>query len=246
MRDIGSVRSLAFITTLASCCVISSSALAASSDAMGAGGTVFVGAERLFGFIRQSTFRERTDPSGTIKTTTTTNSFSLLKSDPTSTLSLPRVGLDYTVIDGLTVGGAVGFATSGEGVKTEQGSISSEKDVVSGTSFVVGPRVGYIVGLGERLGLWLRGGPTYLSVSQTTVDSTSGAKVTQTSSLWMIALDPGLLVMPTKNFGVSANFLLDFSLTGKNETSSGGTTVSSADKNGYLLLGLTFGAVGRF
>lgn len=63
----------------------------------------------------------------------------------------PRLGFDYFVIDKLSIGGSIVYA-------------SLDADIGGGEAFMISPRVGYFLGIGSSFGFWPRGGFTYHSV----------------------------------------------------------------------------------
>ncbi len=64
----------------------------------------------------------------------------------------PRAGIDYFVVNHLSLGGAIGLY-SGAGHNAQ----------VNETGFIFAPRVGYAVDLGSVASFWPRGGITYYS-----------------------------------------------------------------------------------
>src|SRR5690606_34389383 len=63
--------------------------------------------------------------------------------------TMARVGVDGFLIDHLSLGGSLGFASYG--------------DDADATLFLFNPRVGYFAGLTRHIGFWGRGGFTYYS-----------------------------------------------------------------------------------
>jgi hypothetical protein len=112
--------------------------------AFGDAGQFALSGERLFGY----TYSHQKIGNGT----GTGNSFTLLSSpfgSGAGGYSWPRIGLDYFVARGISLGGSVSF------FRTSSGSSSN-------TGFEVAPRIGYELPLGPALGFWPRAGVTYI------------------------------------------------------------------------------------
>jgi hypothetical protein len=116
----------------------------------GAHGQLAISAERLFG-INYARANNTTDgQSGYASTTVIGFGWS---SDPApSSFVQPRAGIDYFVIDRLSLGGAIGLYTA-----------SGHNAQVDSTGFLFAPRVGYAIDLGRVASFWPRGGITYYS-----------------------------------------------------------------------------------
>jgi hypothetical protein len=69
--------------------------------------------------------------------------------DPFNT---PRFGIDYFVIDSLSIGGGLGYA-----------KFTDDDGNADYTQFLLAPRVGYWIPIGGVVGFWPRGGFTYHS-----------------------------------------------------------------------------------
>lgn len=115
---------------------------------------------------------------------------------PITPFSIPRVSLDYFVIDHLSIGGSLGFA-----------SYSSDAD---GTDFLLAPRVGYVWPLARWANFWLRGGFTYHSASQ---PDESGLALT---------VEPTFVFVPAPQVGLLAGMSLDQDIVGSTEAGGPG------------------------
>ncbi len=154
---------------LASFLVLSTSASAAKMaveepPTLSDQGQIIVGAERVFGVTLSSV---RQDVAGTpLSITDSYTNVGLLWGYPTTVHNVPRFGLDYTVIDNLTIGFSGGFFSSSSKRKSEGGVGSTEReDGPTFTEWLISPRVGYIVDVSEKLSIWLRGGVTLFGSS---------------------------------------------------------------------------------
>lgn len=121
----------------------------AKAEELGARGNLVFSAERLFGVyfkhevVEQPNGNDDKD-SGTL--------FGLGWSFPTSTLALPRLGIDYFLTNAFTLGGNIGF-------------FSTTLDDNTTTGFLLTFRAGYALRLGHSVSLWPRGGFTYTTYS---------------------------------------------------------------------------------
>jgi hypothetical protein len=117
----------------------------AGPTAFGDAGQFALSGERLFGY----TYTHQAFGSAKAGTA---SSFTLLSSPfgaNTGGYSWPRVGFDYFVVKGISLGGSASF------FRTSSGSSSN-------TGFEVAPRIGYALPLGPWLGFWPRAGVTYV------------------------------------------------------------------------------------
>jgi hypothetical protein len=109
----------------------------ASAQAFGNQGDLTIGAERVMGVY----FFDEGQSS--------TNIGLGIAAPPASPYHLARLGVDYFVIDNLSIGGALGFGD----YNPEHG------DAQSGA--LINPRVGYALEFNKTFGFWPRGGFTY-------------------------------------------------------------------------------------
>jgi hypothetical protein len=70
--------------------------------------------------------------------------------------TVPRIGVDYFVIDHLSLGGTVGFAST---------NMNGDVNGADQTGFLFGPRVGFATMFNKWAGIWPRGGITYYTFS---------------------------------------------------------------------------------
>lgn len=230
--------------------ILGATSLAAAADTGGIAGkgSFFISAERFFGLQIHSGTLERTTGAVTTKTTDSRTDFGLLIGNPNAgPHNIPQVGLDYAVIDGLTIGGAIGFWTGSTKRKFENNTTTVERDGDSFNAFKISPRVGYIIGLNDSMGIWLRGGFTFFTTGTTSYDDNGVKDGTTSISGFALNLEPGFLLMVSQHFGFGANINVDVPLSGKLKTESitGSTTTSREDTYKELNFGLTFGIVGK-
>jgi hypothetical protein len=141
--------------------LISSSSIA-GAQTFGEKGQLAIGAERLFGYVHDSS----TTTFNNVDTTVKTDSFSLLSSNVSPTggagglfYSQPRVAGDYFVIDRLSVGAALGYA------HTSVSGAGNQAAATSWGSWTFAPRAGYVFQFTDLIGIWPRAGFTYRTLS---------------------------------------------------------------------------------
>lgn len=234
--------------------ILGATSLAAAADTGGVAGkgSFFISAERVFGLQIHSATSESTAGATTTKNTESHTDFGLLVGNPQGgPYNIPQLGFDFAVIDSLTIGGAIGFWTGGSKQKTEQTSQPTvERDGPTFNAFKLSPRVGYIIGLNDSMGIWLRGGFTFFNFGSTSESTSAGgviSKRTDSQNGFALNLEPGFLLMVNPHFGFGANINVDIPLSGKlkSERTTGGTTTSTEFDYKELNFGLTFGIVGK-
>lgn len=134
------------LTPLAVLPVLSFATPALGQD-FGLQGDFTLALERVFGFHWTTTQRDAV-PEG-VDDDTSHTVFGVGWSRPETAHHNPRAGFDYFVIDQLSIGGSLGFWTSG-----------GDRD---GDGFMFFPRVGYAISFGDSAGFWPRGGLAYYS-----------------------------------------------------------------------------------
>ncbi len=129
----------------------------AQLETFGEKGTVAFSADRLMGFyksaisIEDPNGNDLCDGPGSRDCDVTGIGFGMAAgADPDFgfPFNYPRFAFDYFVIDSLSIGGSLGYASQDPGYE----------------AFLFNPRVGYFIGLGSVVGFWPRGGFTYHSV----------------------------------------------------------------------------------
>jgi hypothetical protein len=183
----------------------------------GSKGTVVIGAENLTGVAYSTVDTDGGDISSTY--------VSLLgNSDHQTPYDTPRLAFDFFVTDRVSLGGSATYAH----VSSEASSGAVSVDLGSQQGFVIAPRAGFGLPLGDRVGLWARGGVTYYNAED---DDT-------TVSGLGLSLDPALLLFLSPGTALSVGFTANVGLTGSVDT---GAVSNDAKVSMY---GLTVGLHG--
>jgi hypothetical protein len=226
MNNVGMVRVSALL-------LVSSFATVAMAEAPPTG--VAIGLERAFGLEMYSQTSEFMDQEVSFSQTT----FGLgLGAPSASPFSRTRVGVDYIMDSGLSLGGGIGFVTTSSETEFD----GDATDGPSGTGFLIAPRVGYMLMFTPSVGLWPRGGITYVSVgSEDTDDDGLGGQTTTETSQSDVALtiEAPLVVMPAPNVGFLIAPTLDYGLSHTSEVNGEESDVDVS----VMSLGIQFGLV---
>jgi hypothetical protein len=129
---------------------------------------------------------------------------------------VPRVGLDYFVIDKLSIGGSLMFLTQSGEQESELAGQSQTNDLPSSTMFVLAPRVGYALMFNDTIGFWPRGGFTFYTAS--TEIEAAGGNTEISENGFAFSLEGLFLIAPIPNFGFTVGPTLDIGITGGIET----------------------------
>lgn len=214
-------------------------------------GHLFLAADRIMPVLSI----ERTSVSfdqnnATVTDSVTRTSTILMLSNPLDRLTfhtLPRAGIDYAIIDHLTLGGfvALGFGLGGSRTREVVGNNTRNETTVdegTGTVFGFGPRVGYILPVADVLGIWLRGGVSFysLSVRSNDDDNNNTVKVTSSVSAFSLDLDPQLTIVPTEHFFIGLGPLLNIPVAGSRtvETVRGNQTTKVSNDFSQFHIGI--------
>lgn len=240
--------------------------IAKAQDAHGFGSQtqIILSADRLVPvFAYTSTTVTQNQGGTTVKSSQSDSSTSLLwGSDgqglllgPRSPHTVPRVGFDFVVIPHLTVGGTVAFAFSLGGSRETETTQNNQTTTVktdspSQTVIALGPRVGYILPLGDLLAFWPRGGFSFYSLKSTTEDTDNNGTTRDTNraTAFSLDLDPQLVITPIEHFFFNVGPLVNIPITGSvtRERVRGATTTSVENDLSLWHIGITAGLGGWF
>jgi hypothetical protein len=201
-------------------------------------GTMLLSAERLFGLSNSHT----TLGSGNTEVDRDQTHFGLVLAPLTpapNVYLLPRLAFDFAIIDGLVVGGSLGFgvgeATAANGSKP------------SYTTFLIAPRAGYVLGLSKPINLWLRGGITYFNATSHTDPNTLPANRNVSFTTWGMSLnlEPTLMISPFDHVAFTASLIIDLPFAGSQsqEVSVGAVTTTTSIDYSVRNIGLVAGMV---
>lgn len=157
---------------------------------------------------------------------------------PLNPVAIPRIGVDYILPSGLTLGGAVGFSTGWLASNPNGGSSQTD----SANEVVIMPRIGYRLPLGPRLDFVPRAGVTFVSGSESTPsqncavdvnDVTTCTEQANGASIFAIALsaDVSVALRLTDSFNLLGGVAYDQVLS-ISASSTGGSGSTNADASG--------------
>jgi hypothetical protein len=211
-------------------------ASAQEANGFGEKGELIVTADRLMPVFSYSTQTLTTTQGGQdTKVTDSGTSIALLFGrEPTLAVNphtVPRLALDYTVINHLTVGGSFVIAVGlGGSTTTKIGNNESSNDSPKTTVWGLAPRVGYVLPLGHTFGFWPRAGVAFYSVSSKDTNTAPNGNTTTTTtgfSVWSLDLDPQFVWVPLQHFFAHFGPILNIPLTGSRSVEVGSNTTSN-------------------
>lgn len=220
------------------CCVLVGFAfsgvarVAGAAERFGAAGAFAVSGERMTGVVFSSDKSENTGTTVTVNRTT----ISFLGSayaGVANVYSLPRIAFDFFPINGLSLGGSLALVNFSSKTKSESQGVSVERDQGSLFGFLFAPRVGYAAMFSPKIGIWPRGGITYLSLKTESGDTTDDSSAT--ASRWALTIEAPLVISPVPHTAIYVGPTLDLGLGGSNKTTTdlGATSAeSSVDHTG--------------
>jgi hypothetical protein len=167
--------------------------------------------------------------------------------------AMPRLGLDYFVIEGFSLGGSlVYWRRSGE-IETEPAAGGGATvDQPTASQFLINPRVGYSFVIDETFAIWPKAGITYGNSSLESSDTNAaGATVDTNLSLSTLALslDVPVVISPIENFAILIGPFVDFGVSGSTSVETdpepmGGNPPDIDSK--LTSLGLSMGIAGYY
>lgn len=168
-------------------------------------------AERVFGFVHSSNTQE---PAADTTDTTSYTNINLLTNPMGGFFtgySVARIGFDFFVIDGLSIGAALGYFSASQSNETEVMGTTSESDGPTFSGFLVAPRIGYAYMFNPTVGIWPRGGITYAhrNISDPDSDNENSQNRLAVTLELPLVISPvphvGFLLGPTLDLGVSGS-----------------------------------------
>jgi hypothetical protein len=193
--------------------VVALAAGKASAEELGEKQNIVFSGERLFGFYIDN--QSVGSGSSEVHRDHTVFAFGWQDSQ-TSTLSAPRLGIDYFITRSLTLGGTVGLFSHHQ----DYGRRSTS------TGVLFGARVGYAIRFSHAVSFWPRAGLTYTTVS------TNG--IPGDSHVLALSLDAPFTFAPSENFAILFGPCLEIGMLGK----------QNGDDYGEVLFGIMVGLAG--
>ena len=221
------------------------------------GSTLIISADRLMPLVTYERVTASDPNNSDNSATLSATSVALLTNGKQNTFyTLPRLGLDVVVAQGLTLGGSAWVYTDlSQSVDQKSAAATNipSQDLPKTTYWGVAPRVGYIVPIGDVVAFWPRVGIEYHKEDASTVHNSAGG-ITLTSGggqEYQLAADveAGLVVTPISHVGIMATVYGAIPIVGGtsgldlNGFSTGSTDHFSTSQ---LAIGLTFGLMAYF
>jgi hypothetical protein len=196
--------------------ILSAIALASSGASaqkrFGTQGQVAIGAERLTGVMFSSETSEEPDPAGgTSEVTASYTTVNLLN-------SYARVGFDFFVLDGFSLGAALGYVAF-----LGRMEIDGTEQNTRSKGFLLAPRLGYAAMFSDNEGIWPRAGITYAGASSENADFALGSS----SNRLALSIEAPLVLSPVRHAAITLGPTLDLGLSGSNEYTANGMTQES-------------------
>jgi hypothetical protein len=183
---------------------------AANAQDFGTAGRFAIAAERITSINHSSTTVE--DEDSDTSTTTSYTNIALFTGAATSEYSFPRVGFDYFVTDGLSVGAALGIVHTSSSTEQDTGETTIESDGPTVSGILFSPRVGYAFMFADNIGIWPRAGVTYVGAGAENDDGDEFS-----TKLWAFSLEVPFVFVPVPHVAFTAAPALDLGLSGSNE-----------------------------
>jgi hypothetical protein len=217
--------------------LISSPALA---QEFGEQGHVAFSAERLFG-VHGTHVYEELDPHAVDGTQEVEDDYIGLSfgwrgpvSPQSSPFDTPRLAFDYFIIDRLSVGGSIAYASGSDdsgdfspaGLAVPVGSGPSDY-----SAFLFAPRAGYALMFSDWVGIWPRLGLTYHTFSVSNIFSEDGLA---------LSIEAMFVLAPVEGFGILIGPTADFDLFGSRDYEAAWSGGNNVDRS-YRTFGLQVG-----
>jgi hypothetical protein len=208
-------------------------------------GQLAITAENLFAFSTER--RAEALPTGDVIDVTNRLGLLVSERDGAITPHLPQVGGHYFIAPSISIGGTIGYETHGGSTRAAPvGPLqppSVAKDDVS--SFVLAPKVGYVLPLTGALGFWFRGGLTFFHLSDTNAGNN---QIKDSFSLWLVSADALFVVSPVQHFSFYLGPQADISLGGSHSVSriQMGALVEDSVNMSFRSVGIGAGMIGYF
>lgn len=186
-------------------------------------GQFAVSAERLFGIVHSSQTLQVDPQTERTESYTQASLLSTQFGNFATVYTTPRVGLDYFVIDGLSLGLAFGvFSVSGS--RSETGNPNRDLPTLDGV--IVAPRIGYAYMFTDVVGIWPRGGITYVGAG--TKDQPPAPPDESSVHFLALTLEAPLVISPVPHAGFLVAPIVDIGLSGSQDNKDGQSGVTQS------------------
>ena len=200
---------------------------AANAQDFGTAGRFAISAERITSINHSSMTLEDDDSDASLSSSYTNIAFltNPLGSD-TSGYSFPRIGADYFVIDGLSVGAALGIISSSSSIEVDNGETSTESDGPTTSGVLFSPRIGYAFMFEDNIGIWPRAGITYVGAGSEDDDGDETSV-----KLWALSIEVPFVFVPVPHVAFTAAPALDLGIGGSREIDPGAEGVPTSEND---------------
>jgi hypothetical protein len=158
-----------------------------------------------------------------------------------------KLGLYYFIARSLSLGGSVGFESRSGTNTYEDGGGVYARSVGTETTFLLQPKVGYVLGLTPVTAFWFRAGPGFRYDRNRANDYQPDSSVSDSS--WHLSGDVLFLITPVAHFGFYVGPTGDISFAGNHHEHIQRDNAPPTDWShgaSYSRLGLGLGLVGYF
>ncbi len=197
---------------------------------LGAPGTFAIGVENVTGYNVET--RKYDDQQDEEQTDTTTQFSFLLKSGA-------KVGVHYFVWPQVSLGGTLGYQTSSGSHRVPDGGGSFSIDKERDDTFLLHPKIGYLLPIGSQFGFWFRAGPGFY---RNNVHADPLYEPESTETFWLLGADILFVYAPVPVVGFFVGPGADFSMIGRHsEYHLNPGNRSFSNSASYRRLGLDLG-----
>jgi hypothetical protein len=195
-----------FLSVAFGAAVVLGAAPALAQETFGKQGHLAIGADRLFGIHFTHLEVENPGPGDDFEYDQTGFGLGWRGRGARSPFDQARLAIDYFVIDSLSIGGSIAYASYND-------DDDDDDDEDDHSDFLFSPRVGYVIMFTDLFGFWPRGGFTYHSRSQD-----DDAFVEDDENGFAFTAEAMFVWTPVDHLGFSFGPTLDWDLTGERET----------------------------
>jgi hypothetical protein len=251
------MRTLTAAGAVAAALLMPTPARAQTKPEFGSRGEFILSADRLVPLVSWSRVAQDDLAGGDTSTTTTQTAFSFFwgSTAPQEVFfTVPRVGLDYTIVPNVTIGGNVTvFFTAGSNTSTtttvDNGAMTTSGD--NGGLFVFGiePRAGYILRLNDMFAFWFRGGFSFYTATASSPKQNDGSYSHDNTNQFALDLEPQFVFTPVSHFGLTATLDGDVPIAGQHshtDFAANGMSNEASASSSLAFVGLTLGMIGYF